>query len=356
MFGKLTSKWWFKWLMLGIAIRLVLMPITLHPDLWGHSFTSYFFAYEGKLNPYEALANLPQEHPIVRNFGITDIFIYPPLTFFTLGIFRLLIKPFTDPNFLPFVMEFPSRVFERVDLFWNLFLFKLPYLFVDLGLAFILTNLFSDIKKKKLVLALWMLNPVTLYATFMIGQIDILPTFFTVLSLYFASKKRYNYSLLSLGLGMSYKMWPALLIIPAALIFKSTFWERLKLIVIGVLPFILSVLPFVNSPAFRYMVFSPKSQKMLYMIWPVTGAEGIYPFILILTLIYFYLYFNEIMRNLNSIFTIILLLIFSVTHYHPQWFLWVTPFLIVELVESNFKHLLPVLTFVASWVIITLFF
>src|SRR3989344_9437387 len=119
MLSNIASKWWFKWLLLGIVLRVLVMPVTFHPDLWGHSFTAYFFAYEGKLNPYEALVNLPSDHQIVTNFGVTDIFIYPPLAYFTLGVFRLLIKPFVDPGFLPFVMESPSLVFQRADLYWN---------------------------------------------------------------------------------------------------------------------------------------------------------------------------------------------------------------------------------------------
>ena len=356
MLKKLTSKWWFWWIIAGIAIRVLVMPFTLHVDLWGHSFTEYFFAYEGQLNPYETLLSLPANHPIVRNFGVSDIFIYPPLTYYTLGIYRVLIKPFVDPGFLPFVMEYPSRVFERPDLYWNLFLFKLPYLFLDIGIGFLLAGMFDNVSKKRRAFILWMLNPVTLYATFMIGQIDILPTFFAVLALYFAYKKKNLYSIVALGVGSAYKLWPIFLIIPAALIFEKDFWKRAKLAVAGFAPLLISVLPFVNSSAFRYMVFSPKSQKMLFMNFPVSGAEGIFPFILILSLIYFILYFRPGEQRLSTWALAIVLLILSVTHYHPQWFLWVTPFLVWELAENNLKHWFLVLIFIGSWALITLFF
>jgi hypothetical protein len=356
MLRRLTDRWWFKWLVFGTILRLILMPITLHPDIWGHSFTAYFFAYQGKLDPYQALISLPNDNPIVRNFGITDIFIYPPLTYFTLGIFRLLIKPFVDPNFLPFVMEFPSQVYERADLLWNLFLFKLPYLFIDIGLGFLLAGIFDDLDKKKKAFMFWMINPVTIYATFMLGQIDILPTFFTVLSLYFAGKDKKSLSLLSLGIGASYKLWPVFLVIPAALILETKFWKRLKYMALGLLPLAVTLLPYFNSKAFRYMVFSPKSQKMLYMNFPVTAAEGIYPFILILTIIYFYVYFKNKEVNLSACYLAVLLTIFSVTHYHPQWFLWLTPFVVIELVSNNLKYWVIALMLFLSWLMITLFF
>ena len=32
------------------------------------------------------------------------------------------------------------------------------------------------------------------------------------------------------------------------------------------------------------------------------------------------------------------LLLLSITHYHPQWFIWITPFLIIELLNYKFKE------------------
>jgi hypothetical protein len=254
-------------------------------------------------------------------------------------------------------MNFPSRLFERRDLFWNLFLYKLPYLFIDIGLGVLLSNLFTEIKKKKMAFIIWMFNPVTLYATFMIGQVDILPAFFSVLSFYLILKKKYYWGLLALGIGGSYKMYPLLFILPAAFILAKTFKERIKLLSVGFVPFVAIILPYLGSPAFRQMVlFSPKSQKMLFMIWPLSGAEGVYPFIFVLTIIYAIAYYSKKQINLGYYFLSILLLIFSVTHYHPQWFLWLTPFLIWELIENNFKHLEIILFLTFSWLFITLFF
>lgn len=355
--AKIFKSWWFPWLVGGIILRLILMPITLHPDLWGHSFTAYFFAYEGKWNVYDTLANLPQTHPLVRNFGVSDIFIYPPLAYFTLGFFRVLVKPFTDPTFLPWLMENLDKVLFYPRLFQHLFLFKLPYLFIDIALAFILAGLFKEQKKKKLAFSLWMFNPLTLYATFMIGQLDLLPTFFTVLALWLATKGKKEWALISLGIGGAYKMFPLLFILPAAFVLAKKFWQRAKLVALGILPYFLTILPFLSSKAFRAMVlFSPKSQKMLFMGWPVSGAEVVYPFILFLVLIYLFAYYSKKKISLSVYFLSLLALIFSVTHYHPQWFLWITPFLIWELIENKFKNILLTFILFGCWLVITLLF
>jgi hypothetical protein len=353
---KMFKKWWFKWLIIGIAIRLILMPTTSHPDLWGHSFVAYFFAYKGELNIYQFLQNLPPSYPLVKNIGISDIFIYPPLTYFTLGIFRWLVRPFVDPNFIPWLMENMSYVYTRKDLFSILFFFKLPYLFIDVAAGFLLAGLFDDQKKKKLAFALWMINPVTLYATFMMGQLDILAVFFTILSLYFAKKEKYVWSLVSLGIGGSYKMFPLLFIVPAALLFSFRLKDRIKNVAIGFLPFVITIIPYLNSPAFRNMVlFQAKDQKMLYMVLPVTAAEGVYPFILGLIVVYCLAYYAKNKSKLTDYFLAILLITFMVTDYHPQWFIWITPLFIYKMVQEKDKILFVVLM-LTTWLIITLLF
>ena len=355
-FNKIFKSWWFILLILGVVLRLVLMPITLHVDLWGHSFSAYFLAYEGRLNIYETLVNLPSSHPLVRNFGVADIFIYPPLTYYTLGFFKLLMRPFSDASFIPWLMSNLDKIYTYPGLLKEIFLSKLPYLFLDVALAFFLAGLFKKERLKKISFALWMFNPLALYATFMVGQLDILPVFFVVLSLYFFRRKPYLAAIF-LGIGGAYKMFPLLFILPLAFVVGKTFFERFKLVVIGFLPFFLSILPFINSSAFRSMVlFSPKSQKMLFMGWNLSGAEVVYPFILFLMFFYFLAWFYPKRWSISNYFIAILLLIFSVTHYHPQWFLWVTPFLIYDLVKNKFKNLVLVLTLFVCWLIITLLF
>lgn len=350
-------KWWLKALLIGVVIRLILMPITVHPDLWGHSFTAYFFAYKGELGIYDFLLGLSKTHPLVANYGVNDIFIYPPLAYFTLGIFRVLIKPLADANFIPWLMVNLSHFYEYSALDFQLFLFKLPYLFVDIASAFLLAGLFDDAKKKKWAFNLWMFNPVTIYATFMMGQLDILPVFFTILSCYMIKKEKLGWGLFFLGIGGAYKMYPLLFIPPAAFILGTTFWKKVKLLAIGFLPYVLTIAPYLGSKGFRAMVlFGPKETKMLFMSWPLTAAEGVLPFIVLLTLIYLSAYYLRRKTPIEFYFLSILLLLFSVTHYHPQWFLWITPFLIWVLVKYSFKHLEIVIAMFVTWLIITLLF
>ncbi len=324
-------------IIIAILIRFFLMSFTYHPDIAGQSLSSYFWGFKNITNVYEHLLSLPSNHPLVANFGVNDIFIYPPLTYFTLGTFQKIFAFTGLQSFLETVMT-GVNIYKIQNLSLYLFILKLPYIFFDFGTAYILYKYFKKQKTKYLAFMLWLFNPVTLYATFCMGVFDIIPVFFTVLSVYYLKKNKLASSALFMGVGIAFKMYPIFLL--PFIIFKSDKWlDRIKLGIISFFPIIITNLPFIFSSAYRYMVFSPKSQKMFYMEWMLSGAEGIFPFLLILCLLYLFSQNKKLKPKFYvSYFTAMFLLLFSVTHYHPQWFIWITPFLIIELLNYKFKE------------------
>lgn len=332
----LKSKLFFP-ILIGLLIRIFLMAFSYHPDLAGQSLSSYFWGSKNIVNVYEHLISLPSEHPLVRNFGVNDIFIYPPLTYFTLGTFQKIFSFTGLGNFIETVMS-GTNIYKISGLNWYLFILKFPYLIFDFAIAVLLYKYFDKPREKYLAFILWIFNPVNLYATFCMGVFDIIPVFFTVLSAYYIKNQKLALSALSIGFGIAFKMYPIFLL--PFVIFKSDKWfERIKLAIISFLPVIITNLPFIFSSAYRFMVFSPKSQKMLYMQWMLSGAEGIFPFLLILTILYL-LSQNKLFKPkfYISYFLSVFLLLFSVTHFHPQWFIWISPFFIIELINYQLKE------------------
>jgi len=245
----------------------------------------------------------------------------------------------------------------NLELFRQLLLLKFPYLFFDLGIAFLLMRFFKEKKQQKAVFLLWIFSPLALYTSFMVGQFDVLPVFFLVLALYFAFKGKNNFSLLSLGIGGALKLFPLLLLPFFVFLLSKKTSGRVKLALFGLLPYLITVLPFIGSSAFRQVVlFSNQSQKMLFMGLPVSGAEVIYFFVVILVFLWFRANTDDDKNNLWKYCLVSLLLFFSVTHYHPQWFLWLTPFLILELVINNFTHKWFTILLFGCWFILLLFF
>ncbi|KKR71597.1 MAG: hypothetical protein UU16_C0058G0004 [Candidatus Woesebacteria bacterium GW2011_GWA2_40_7] len=118
----------------------------------------------------------------------------------------------------------------NIQLNFLLLVLKLPYLPFDLGVAALLYKFFKDPKNKFLAFTIWMFNPINLYATYMMGQFDVIPTFLAILTLYFAVKReKYFIAALFLGLGASFKIFPFLFLVPLALM-KSKWLDRIKIL------------------------------------------------------------------------------------------------------------------------------
>ena len=327
---ELTRTHWRKilLLLLGVSIRLILAGITVHPDLLSISAGNFLLFRKGILNIYGHLVQAPIGDRVVEVYG-RSFFTYPPLAYFILGFLNFLFFPLFDSElytrFLGGIEAFSGLGFD-VDL---LFL-KLPYLIFDLLMATLLYKVFEKNSRKAWVaFCLWLFNPVSWYTSFMIGQFDIIPTLLLVLSIYLVAKERYLLGVLSLGFGAGLKMFPLFFLPILALILGKNIWQKIKLGLVGLLPYLLTIAPFLNSSHFRQTVlFSGQSQKMLFAQLPVSGAEGIYFFVFGTILIYFYSAWWGKKENIWHYYFWILLLFFSLTHYHPQWFLWITPFLI----------------------------
>lgn len=344
-------------LVIGILIRFFLAFSTFHSDVQPFYFAGEVIAKGNVLNFYDYLRNLPTSDPILKIYPI-NLFNYPPLVYFFLGPISYLVSlPFARELLHNFIFNIPG-ILGNLQLNFLLLVLKLPYLFFDLGIALLFYRYFKNPKNKVLAFGLWMFNPVNLYATYMMGQFDVIPAFFSLLALYMAVKKsRYFVAALFLGLGASFKIFPFLFLVPLALT-KKKWSDRLKIIGIGVLTYLATILPFLNSHGFRATALvAGQTAKSLYATIPISGGEAIILFPLFLLFFYIvFLFFTTEMEDLWKRFFIVILIFFIFTHYHPQWFLWLTPFLIIDLVKSGLKHWPLIALSLISWLGLITFF
>jgi len=339
-----------------IFLRLFLASVTAHSDVWALFIAQNLFVFKKVFNIYDYLAYLPKTDPVSSNYG-TNFFTYPPLAYFVFGFFGIIFRPLLSFKWFNWFVENYPYVYSNLRIFIVLLIFKIPYLIFDLGVAFLLASFFKEKRKRNLAFFLWLLNPLSFYTSFMVGQFDIIPVFFTLLALRLFLLKKKNLSAICLGLGGGLKMFP-LFFLPFLASLGKNFYEKLKIMIIGLGVYLIIIFPFLFSSAFRNVcLFSSQSQKMLFMGLPVSGAETIYIFVFLYIFLFWKSWFNEIDPGLLwEFWLVVLLLFFSATHFHPQWFLWITPFLIWELVENNFRHGLLVFTLFSCWLFITLMF
>lgn len=331
-------------LVVGVLLRLLVAPFTYHSDTQPFDLAGYVISQGYVLNFYDFFPGLSLSDPRKHTFHDYN-FNYPPAVYFSLGGVANLFSPLVGDQFRYEYLFNVQPTLGSVPFFIHQFSMKLPYLIFDLGVAFLLMKLFETEKQKTLAVALWMFNPLSIYSSFMVGGFDIIPTFFTVLALYFVRKDENPRNLylaaLAIGLGTAFKVYPLYLLIPLMSL-TSKWMDRIKIAVLGILPYFVFALPFLGSHNFRSSaLLASQSTKSFIAQILVSGGESI--ILLPAILIFFYLVFlrNKIAgRQLWSRFLTVLILLFIFTEYHPQWFLWITPFLIIELIYSNFKNIL----------------
>ncbi len=350
-------------ILLGLILRIFLMFVGFHDDLRAIVFGGFLAVKQGRLlSFYDFLPNLDPADKILSIFP-TYLFNYPPLAYIIPGVFIFLFSPLINFEFLNQYIFNARQYLGTSQLMTHLFILKLPYLFFDLATAYFLSRLFSEEKQRK-ALIIWLFNPLALYASFAMGQLDILPLFFIILSLYFTLKKgNNNLASAMLGIGGVFKLFPLLLIPIYALTMRKEFWQRLKLIFVGLGSYALFVLPyFLTSAGYRQnALLASQTDKMFYMKLPVTAAEGLPLFSLVYFMIFLWAYFRKgVFSSKDPGLWIggfaVLGLFFSLTHYHPQWFLWFTPFLIWYWLKFSRKAHLPIILIFVSFLAHLVFF
>jgi len=317
-----------KWILAGIVFRLVLMPFTSHPDIRGHYLGGYLIAQKGALlGVYDYISRLPRADQLVRLYG-DDFLVYSPLTYWSHAVF-LKVLPIPRQLFEQLILDMGNSA-KMPGFAYLLFLLKLPYLFIDLAILWLLLK----ISNHRLVPVLWAFNLPLIYSAFLMGQFDVFLVLAFVAAIYFSSR-RPVLAAVCLALGAGFKPFPLFLLpfLPGS---------KIKNVVTGLLAYLLIITPYLASPAYRqYALLAQQTDKMWYAKIMVAGSQYLPLFMVGFVLLFWLHYYFSKRLPYWAWPMSVLLLFYSVTHYHPQWFAWLTPFLILTFV--NFKKTLPLL-------------
>lgn len=355
MINQLKRLFTNKIFLIGILIRFLLMPFFAHYDIRGINFAVYNLPFKQILNVYDVAATQPVDYIVEVNFG-RDYFIYPPLTYFTLGSFMTLLKPLYGPEFVSWIQGFGTNVkavLTDSHVFRYLFLMKIPYLVFDVGILLSIQSIFKSKKHKNKAMLLWWLNPISIYLVYLWGQFDLIPTLFTLLSVIQVAKNRPYRGALLMGIAASFKNYPLIFLPFLAVIAGKKFWKMIKIFATGLAPFILTTMPFWGNEFFRKTVlFSWQSQKLMDFLVSTGGNEGIYPFFIGYILLFMATLYGLKGRTDKLAIPIVLSLMwyYATVNFHTQWFMWVLPFLVILLVKKT-KELAPI-----AWWVTGLFF
>lgn len=334
-------------LLLAILIRLLLMPILFHPDIKTQYFHANFLS-QGVFNIYGFISENKEK------IGYTDTFNYPPLTYFMLGSWAIVNKPLLGEPFQNWLSDWGEGWFTNPEIFRQMFILKIPYLFADLLIGLLLVKMLEKQYWKK-ALIIWFFNPLTLYVIYGLANFDIIPTFFTLLSLFLIKKNKYVWSGLSLGLAIATKLYP-LMFLPffALQLIKS---KDLKNLVV----FCLSTGGlFLASIIFLLKDFMSISNNGLITKVLSNHIEVLGFFIPIFVIIYgslllaFWVSKNE-WNSLDFYIMAVGFSVLAVTRFHPQWIIWSLPFFVI-LTVKNLSNLILFLPVFISYLVLVLTF
>jgi len=190
-----------------------------------------------------------------------------------------------------------------------------------------------------------MLNPISIYASSIIGQFDVLPTLIVVLSLYLARKGKVYYSVFLLGIGAAFKHFPFFFLVPACLIMSRKLWKRISLFIVGMLPYWIVVFPFFSAIYIKSVILNqttirpmpPFIASFLGKIQALVGFEFPLPvFVAAYSLLVLYLFLKP-RNNYDSLwksFLVVLLIFYATSQFGFHHFLWLMPLLILWVTKN----------------------
>lgn len=313
------------------------MPFYFHPDIKTFNFQSHFLK-SGVINIYTYLSDNKEKLPLKEDFA------YFPLTYFFLGFYQIIASPILGSEFQTWLTDASVSSVERIGVFRYLFILKLPYLILDLLIAFLLAGLFKDAQTRKKVFTFWLFNPFSFVTVYLFSNVDIFPVFLIVLSLYLASKKRIFLSAIALGLGAGFKAFP-LLLAPFLYLEAKTKKQKIFTILGSAVLFALIIGPFITSSSFRQSTLtSGLTTRIISYGVDIGFGELLLPSVVLLSLLFLWRMLNvniELWKN----YLISFLLVLTLIHFHIHWLLWVIPFMAILYAVGNKNDQILVLSF-----------
>jgi hypothetical protein len=306
-----------KLLLLAIALRLLVAAFLFHPDIKTFNYQASFLK-KGIFNIYTYLVQNKKTLPL------KDDFVYFPLTYFALGGYQAVISPIFGSSLDSWLANAgSSSMIKDPNIFKYLVALKLPYLVLDIAIAFLLMKFFDNKEEKKKAFIFWLFNPFTIIIIYVFSNIDIFPVVLTILAFLMIKKQRLFYASLILGLASGFKLYP-LLFIPFLFLAGRDLKEKIILTITPLITFGLIILPFISPAFFQSALVSGLTTGIFTSDFTT----------LALSTLFFYAVLIDKKINLFNYWVALFLMIFSFMLFHIQWLLWVTPFLVILSVKK----------------------
>jgi hypothetical protein len=319
-------------LALGILLRVLLMPIAFHPDLFWITYHAQNLALHGQVT--KDLSVQPVPHLIyAATIWLFRSFLSPAETIWP-DDWALMGQEEYQGAF-----ELRMQIAQAPRIHTTLVILKLPHLVFDLASAFLLLALLRKRSRQAIIaLAFWLFNPIGLYISYLYGRYDAMAGFFVLLSLYLFQQVRPFSSLGALTFAFLSRIMDGALA-PFFLVGAFLQLKRQRRLVLGIVVALGVVVLTVLSgalPRVLALLNSAHGQFLLAAKLPIVLHDELVLFVVAYAL----LLFSSLERDLSSYSVLrkyslmVFLVLFSVSFFNPQYFFAVLPLLALEIAEQ----------------------
>ncbi len=305
----------------AFVLRLAFAPF------FGHSWDVYVWIKSGELfyrgtNVY--MVNSLTDFP-------WGFYTYPPIWLYWVGAVYYLSTFFTNINI-------------------HVFLLKIPIIVSDIIIAVLISRICTELGLVRVAgkaSIIWLYNPLVIAISSVWGMFAVV---LSLAGLLMIMRGRNLWAGSMFGLGAAIKIYPLLLVVPAALFLrfvkKSKTIEAVKMFAVAVAAFILPLIPFLQNPV-------PIIDKLLYHFgnigsftyWTVLSVISPPPIIPLLSYGFFICLLCIALRKhlrgnagIVELSEISLLAFLSTSaKVNVQYVLWVLPFLIIRMLKNSSK-------------------
>lgn len=327
----MKQKYFFMLAILGLIIRLVLSVTTYHQDLGAVALSSYYIVGEGQwLNFYD---NSGQDIN-------KTIFNYQPLAYLIPAVTYSPFSSFVSKTAQNYVnADWQKNFSSSINL--DLLFYKFPMIVADVLIFLFLGVILKNSKYQKPVQVIWALNPIAIFVSSVVGQVDIFIALFLLLSHLSQTKNRRYLAIVFVALSALIK--PIGLILLPFIISENknsqkTISASFGSLFVGISIYLLGILPYLGSVSYRhYALFADQINKTVHAGIEISNGTVVPYFFIVLSFVYFLFLEKKITSLQSTILVLLASLVF--TNFHPQWLVWVIPLILVQQKESWYLFL-----------------
>lgn len=279
---------------------------------------------------------------------------YLPSTYILFAIWNIPIRV------LGLVVE-PTQTVGLSVLLWYKLLPTLFYFGSAMIFYRILLQLGTTRKQAELGAFIFMSSPIGFFSQFIFGQYDSFTLFFVLCGVYFWIKNDFWRFVIFFGVGITFKYTALLVFVPLLLLREKRYFRIIKGCLLAIFPFALEVIIYIPSEAFRNGVFGFGAVGYLTGLQFTTTSFQISPIIVLWLLLCGFAFFQKCDDIINEykwgvwLSSLVCFLIFGLCQWHPQWLLFMVPFLVLGMLyhEKAEVFLILDLLLMGAFVLVT---